>query len=70
MSEWMPIESAPKDGTEILVYCPGGSAGEVCVSAYLPNTVRGSGFGSIHSCCGYEIDVKPSHWMPLPEPPK
>lgn len=63
-SEWRPIETAPRDGTEILA-----TDGENrFITAYLPSQC--SGFGSIHSCCGYYKDLEPTHWMRLPEMPK
>ncbi len=54
---WQPIETAPKDGTEIL-------------GCWLPSLVCGVvswGFGE-----WAEADERvraPTHWMPLPEPP-
>jgi hypothetical protein len=57
MSEWQPIESAPRDGTDILgCWCRSNVMGVV------------SYFGGIW----LENDEKvsaPSHWMPLPDPP-
>lgn len=67
---WQPIETAPKDGTSILLYVDG------CV---IEGNYRGSedykywGYVSLNShgcgCCG-EDDPEPTHWMPLPEAPK
>lgn len=63
MSGWKPIESAPKDGTQILLYAPAWRA---------PNT--GWTFGSDDwQACPYhhagDPRWKPTHWMPLPDPP-
>jgi hypothetical protein len=59
MTEWQPIETAPKDGTLIIV--PGGLA-------YWRND---EGW---HTVTGEDWPGKPirwevTHWMPLPEPP-
>ena len=65
MAEWQPIETAPKDGTWIVI-CDGRHAG-CFLAAYWDGdeeapykwfTVDGS----------YHADF-PTHWMPLPEPP-
>lgn len=68
---WMPIETAPKDGTAILL----GSRGGSWIGKWLP--VYGSGYrpenpwSSLmlnHDHMG-EKRCKPTHWMPLPPPP-
>jgi len=61
MSEWQPIETAPRDGTPVLCYYPpeGGDDGVCEVYSSL-----GDGY--------YEflLDGRdPTHWMPLPDPP-
>lgn len=67
MQEWMPIETAPKDGSTILVwFVPHGALSVFweddiwCVSNQKcdPLPVRGYRTG------------EDTHWMPLPEPPK
>lgn len=85
MSEWEPIETAPKDGTQVLVYAPIGMS----IAAWSQDT-RGPGVsghvqtpGWIGWANGDEIDdegwdtghgfalqLEPTHWMPLPAPPK
>jgi hypothetical protein len=72
MSEWQPIEKAPKDGTVILLY-----------RDHAPWDVRG--YGHWEDCgggiCGWVTNgffdppgnlglAAPTHWMPLPEPPQ
>jgi hypothetical protein len=68
MSGWQPIESAPKDGTEILV----------CMTHNTPD----GGWETIQwvdwQCAPYiwprfmdrvDIPFAPTHWMSLPAPP-
>ena len=62
-SNWQPIETAPKDGTEVLGF-------------YFDHAGGGDCFSVI---CFWDGDWRESsvldatfvtHWMPLPEPPK
>lgn len=64
--KWEPIETAPKDGTVIWVIQPrnnwiGGYWQYECIWSV---------------CCWYHgygdgfPEPQPTHWMPLPEPPK
>jgi hypothetical protein len=72
MSEWQPIDSAPKNLDEVLVYDP--DYGGVRMAQYesqaqppfwsidvwdltMPNTAR------------ERIEIHPTHWMPIPSPP-
>jgi len=65
MSEWQPIETAPRDGRDIQVYCK--DTGEQFVAFWF----------SPRDCWCYAkwrdggiVVCKPTHWMPLPEPPE
>ncbi len=65
MSEWQPIETAPRDGTRVLVYEPGhpsyeDDAGFIDLAYHLYGEVWASVNGG----------SEPTHWMPLPDPPK
>jgi hypothetical protein len=80
MSEWQPIETAPKDGSVLLVWYPIGDypsgnhvfASFVCFRGKIP---RGTFYGEPYrdGWCndhnGAYLPVEPTHWMPLPTPP-
>lgn len=79
MAEWRPIESAPKDGTEVLLFIPGRRAElgwwyesqEYAYGKLKRKTEKwmwGSGMQGILSMTG-DAPPEPTHWMPLPEPP-
>jgi len=71
MTGWQPIDTAPKDGTSVLLY--GIWSGEVHGSANEYSILQASfSFknwlvegGEYY--CAYVIN--PTHWMPLPAPP-
>lgn len=60
MSEWQPIETAPRDGSFAL-----GSSYEEWKYPFIMNFSDAQWVNT----CGYD-EVSPTHWMPLPEPPK
>jgi len=69
MSEWQPIETAPKDGTFVVVFAeknPNGRkvrrASPVCVAA------KRGWMGWVATPGDYQ--VSPTHWLPLPAPPQ
>jgi Protein of unknown function (DUF551) len=58
--EWRTIETAPEDGTEVMLFC---------------HTPLGTQFMSVGYCVRDDWQdsdgtVEPTHWMPLPSPPK
>lgn len=55
---WSPIESAPKDGTEIIVYCPPAHG--------LPHMASVCAY---HEDAGFCVDElrEPTLWIPLPK---
>ena len=69
MTEWQPIDTAPKDGTAILIWPAKSSfTGDDTISY----VVRWNDWkqGWIEAS-GEEYDTfYPTHWMPLPAPPK
>lgn len=81
MSEWQPIETVPRDGTEVIL-AKGDrvSSGAFIVwkqsdsefsstGVYLGEVEYDSGesFGTWDG--GFCDDDQPTHWMPLPAPP-
>lgn len=67
MSQWQPVESAPKDGTLILAFLPESALMKIVFARW-----------DDEFACWYDdkgesafpIDVEVTHWMPLPEPPE
>ena len=69
---WQPIETAPRDGTHILVLMEGAvieAWWETGFEEWLGNwdcvTLPSHGCG----CC-YSSNAEPTHWMPLPAAPE
>ena len=62
MSEWQPIETAPKDGGEVLLWQEGWGVIRGWYSGD-DKTWYGPGAHDSEPC-------RPTHWMPLPRPPK
>lgn len=67
MSEWKPIETAPKDGTEILIGWMARDGrrrgGWIC------KIRRWRDDAGWRRDRNHPYDLYPTHWMPLPEPP-
>lgn len=64
MSEWQDIETAPKDGTRCILF-QGGR--KVCMGEYVPKQWEWAVEGWKNTNGNF---FNPTHWMPLPEPPK
>ncbi len=62
--EWREMESAPKDGTVILVWRPSLAIVKIQIACFVND--RWETYGSGPMWEGY----LPTHWMPLPSPPK
>lgn len=67
---WLPIESAPKDGTRVLMPYPLWDRGSTREKpdAYKVLIVRWNGVGW-DSDQAWLLHEEPTHWQPLPEPP-
>jgi hypothetical protein len=65
MSEWQPIETAPKDGTNILAWGPHGTG---CLVVGFDEAVHPA--WPWHTLDGLNYSLTTfTHWMPLPAPP-
>ena len=79
---WQPIETAPKDGAEVLLYAPGRvTYGAWSKPSETPHITYRDGFAPEPEYedfdpywaswdGGFTEAHPPTHWMPLPEPPK
>jgi hypothetical protein len=66
LTQWRPIESALKDGREILGYCPAPAREHYtmfAVDVVYWDDADGEWVGVL-------TDEPPTHWMPLPNPPE
>ena len=79
MSKWQPIETAPKDGTKILVYKNKIRFGSneydhfyfgLNVYDHYIEIAYWTDYGCKIDAFAPLFDKDPTHWMPLPEPPK
>ena len=71
--EWQPIETAPKDGTAVLMV----DANEQVVAKWMEPLEGGEGgwvmFRKLDFSFGNALAIlfpNPTHWMPLPYPPR
>ena len=64
---WQPIETAPRDGREILCFENG--IIRVCRPKQF-NLDRWEYFRNEQFCPGHTFSLSPSHWMPLPSAPE
>ena len=64
MSEWQPIESAPKTGERIIAVDINDDFYEPCI-VWWQDEWRDMGDIGANG----QYDYEPTHWMPIPEPP-
>lgn len=75
VSGWQPIETAPRDGSVIDVWLGEATVEEVRFYC-TPGTRRSAGWhfqhGKFRPAMGLRMPVivQPTHWMPVPGPPK
>lgn len=83
MMEWKPIETAPKDGTELLLWRADSGVilarwiapcdfltDEEIEKNHADDSEEPDWFHADYVQGGRITDGAPTHWMPLPEPPQ
>jgi hypothetical protein len=69
VNAWLPIESAPRDGTPVIIWYPDWQ--EVCFGMRWIELSKGNAFFEpAPGFPGYTCVRTATHWMPMPEPPK
>lgn len=64
---WLPIESAPRDGTPILCYTAEG----LCeITWQYGEWVQAPCYSTYDGCGSAVLSCKPTAWQPIPTPPK
>ena len=61
--DWQPIETAPKDGSDILGFAADAVNPAIVVCYWNKD-------GYFEESYFRELSVELTHWLPLPEPPK
>jgi hypothetical protein len=64
--QWRPIETAPRDGTEVLLYTAQG----MIQGCFAYGDWEQSVCAASYDAATAYIECVPTHWQPLPEPPK
>jgi hypothetical protein len=70
MEEWQPIETAPRDGTSVLLFdgeIHEGFWDEVDFNEFSGTPVMSWNYGNLSWID--DTNFWPTHWMPLPSPP-
>ncbi len=75
MSKWQPIETVPKDGTDIMLWFPIDN-GMCAIGYWIDDKYHRNPAANFYSANIAKLGLikmrrsAPTHWMPLPEPPK
>lgn len=64
--DWQPIETAPKDWSAIIMYWPDSGENDDVMEGYYSCADGGKDCWMTTA----NVPAEPTHWMPLPEPPK
>lgn len=76
MSKWQPIETAPRNAVACLIFCPDATEPQIILAAYRryqnsdDPTDFHEGWYDFWDEDAPELDVEPTHWVPLPKPPE
>lgn len=62
-SQWQTMESAPTGGFWVLLWSP-------CDGYDIGSCHKGHWYAQGFDSSGYDIQLTPTHWMPLPEAPQ
>jgi hypothetical protein len=72
---WQPIETAPKDGTTVMLFYPKQNPAGIAEMGHYRRGIKtrrdeheGWRYLRSHSAL-YDLEHQPTHWMPLPPPP-
>lgn len=65
---WQPIATAPKDGTWLLLFRYERDGNRIAEGKWGCGLMGTYGWGG--NGWSYPLNNKPTHWMPLPSPPK
>lgn len=70
MSDWQPIQTAPKDGTPILLGWNNVAGRDVAIGQFGSAAEFEGVWGFIDAVFDFvPLDPQPTHWVPLPPPP-
>jgi hypothetical protein len=70
MNDWQPTETAPRDGTKFLGWNKTHGMHECVVPFVCKDYKRLEAMYGSRTHHGRPVWFAPTHWMPLPEPPK
>jgi hypothetical protein len=76
MSNWQPIETAPKDGTVVLLFSPDADGPQIILAQWREYVDADDPTNKLSAWYDYwdedapEIEVGLTHWHSVPEPPK
>jgi hypothetical protein len=71
-ADWQSIDSAPRDGTTVLLYSPDAAAPQVMLGFWSEWTIEElaeAGSEWADAWTGAAIDADPTHWSPVPDLP-